>query len=71
MNWDIKINDEIDLLRETVRQFAEKNISPIPDKIAANKKNGHNLILSAIVPETIETVVTQNTIWKYQSDPSA
>ena len=42
----------------------------IPDKIAANKKNGHNLILSAIAPDTIETVVAQNTIWKYQSDPS-
>ena len=34
----------------------------IPDKIAANKKNGHNLILSAIAPETIETVVAQKTI---------
>ena len=37
MNWDIKINEEIDLLRETVRQFAEKNIFPIADEI--DKKN--------------------------------
>ena len=43
----------------------------IPDKIAANKKKGHNLILSANVPDTIDTVVAQNTIWKYQSEPSA
>jgi hypothetical protein len=34
----------------------------IPDKIAANKKNGHNLILSAMAPDTIDTVVAQNTI---------
>jgi hypothetical protein len=39
-------------------------------KIAAIKKNVHSLTLSAIVPDTIETVVAQNTIWKYQSDPS-
>ena len=32
------------------------------DNIAANKKKGHNLILSAKVPETIDTVVAQNTI---------
>ena len=37
MEWDIKINEEIDLLRETIRQFAEKNISPIADEI--DKKN--------------------------------
>ena len=48
-----------------------KKLKIIPDKIAANKKNGHNLILSANVPDTIETVVAQKTIWKYQSDPSA
>ena len=42
----------------------------MPDNNAANKKNGHNLILSAKVPETIDTVVAQNTIWKYQSEPS-
>ena len=33
MNWDIQVNEEIDLLRETVRQFAEKNIAPIADDI--------------------------------------
>ena len=33
MNWDIQVNEEVDLLRETVRQFAEKNIAPIADDI--------------------------------------
>ena len=33
MNWDIQINEEIDLLRKTVRQFAKKNIAPIADDI--------------------------------------
>ena len=42
----------------------------IPVKIAANKKNGQILILSANVPDTIDIVVAQNTIWKNQSDPS-
>ena len=42
----------------------------IPVKIAANKKNGQILILSANVPDTIDIVVAQNTIWKNQSEPS-
>ena len=42
----------------------------MPAKIAQNKKNGQILILSAIVPETIEQVVAQKTIWKNQSEPS-
>ena len=29
MNWDIKLNEEVDLLRESVRQFADKCIAPI------------------------------------------
>ena len=33
MNWDIQVNEEVDLLRETVQQFAEKNIAPIADDI--------------------------------------
>ena len=33
MNWDIKLNEEVDLLRESVRQFAEKCIAPIADDI--------------------------------------
>ena len=33
MKWDNQVNEEIDLLRETVRQFAEKNIAPIADDI--------------------------------------
>ena len=43
----------------------------IPAKIAANIKKGHIFILSAIVPETIETVVAQKTIWKNQSECAA
>ena len=38
MNWDIQINEEIDLLRETVRQFAEKNIASIADEIDRNNE---------------------------------
>ena len=33
MDWDIKLNEEVDLLRESVRQFAEKCIAPIADDI--------------------------------------
>ena len=33
MDWDIQVNEEIDLLRETVRHFAEKNIAPIANDI--------------------------------------
>ena len=33
MNWDIKLNEEVDLLRESVRQFAEKCIAPIADDV--------------------------------------
>ena len=38
MNWDIQINEEIDLLRETVRQFAEKKIASIADEIDRNNE---------------------------------
>ena len=33
MNGDIQVNEEVDMLRETVRQFAEKNIARIADDI--------------------------------------
>ena len=33
-------------------------------------KNGHIFILSAKVPDTIEIVAAQKTIWKNQSDVS-
>ena len=33
MNWDIQLNDEVDILRKTVRQFAKKSIAPIAQKI--------------------------------------
>ncbi|MCS5553849.1 MAG: acyl-CoA dehydrogenase family protein, partial [SAR324 cluster bacterium] len=59
MNWDIQINEEIDLLRETVRQFAEKNIAPIADEIDRNNEFPQHLwtelgklgLLGITVPE--------------------
>ena len=42
----------------------------MPASIAAKIKNGQIFILSARVPDTIDTVVAQKTIWKNQSDPS-
>ena len=33
MNWDIKLNEEVDMLRETVLQFAEKRIAPIAEDV--------------------------------------
>ena len=33
MNWDIQLNEEVDMLRETVRQFAEKCIAPIAEDV--------------------------------------
>ncbi|MDP6211211.1 MAG: isovaleryl-CoA dehydrogenase [SAR324 cluster bacterium] len=33
MNWDIQLNEEVDMLRETVRQFAEKRIAPIAEDV--------------------------------------
>ncbi len=40
----------------------------IADRIAAKIRNGHSLIRSASVPETIDAAVATNTIWKNQSD---
>ena len=33
MNWDIRLNEEVDLLRKSVRDFAEREIIPIADEI--------------------------------------
>ncbi|GIT72312.1 MAG: hypothetical protein Ct9H300mP28_21260 [Pseudomonadota bacterium] len=60
MNWDIQINEEIDLLRETVRQFAEKNIASIADEIDRNNEFPKHLwtelgklgLLGITVPES-------------------
>ncbi|MDP6431271.1 MAG: isovaleryl-CoA dehydrogenase [SAR324 cluster bacterium] len=60
MNWDIQINEEVDLLRETVRQFAEKNIAPIADDIDRNNEFPKHLwtelgkigLLGITVPES-------------------
>ena len=59
MNWDIQLNEEVDLLRETVRQFAEKHIAPIADEIDRNnefpqhlwKELGELGLLGITVPE--------------------
>ncbi|MBC8259148.1 MAG: isovaleryl-CoA dehydrogenase [SAR324 cluster bacterium] len=59
MNWDILLNEEIDLLRETVRQFAEKNIAPLAAEIDRDnefpqhlwKKLGDLGLLGITVPE--------------------
>ena len=61
MNWDIQINEEIDLLRETVRQFAEKNIASIADEIDRNNEFPKHLwtelgklgLLGINVPESL------------------
>ena len=39
-----------------------------PVSTTTKAKNGQSLIRSASVPETIEAVVAQNTIWKNQSE---
>jgi len=39
-----------------------------PVSRAVKITNGHSLIRSASVPDTIDAVVAQNTIWKNQSD---
>ena len=57
-----EINVPFDVRAEEIKEMRKK--------IAANKKHGHNLILSAKLPDTIDTVAAQNTIWKYQSEPS-
>ena len=41
-----------------------------PVRIAVKIMNGHSLMRSASVPETIEAAVATNTIWKYQSEPA-
>ena len=33
MIWNLSLNEEVDLLRETVRTFAEKELAPIADQI--------------------------------------
>ena len=33
MNWDIQPNEEVDMLRETVRQFEEIDITPITEDL--------------------------------------
>ena len=42
-----------------------------PVRTTTKIRNGHSLIRSAKVPETIEAAVATNTIWKNQSDGAA
>ena len=59
MNWDIKLNKEVDLLRESVRKFAENYIAPIADDIDRNNEFSPHLwrelgdlgLLGITVPE--------------------
>ena len=34
MIWNLSLNEEVDLLRETVRTFAEKELAPIADPVS-------------------------------------
>ena len=43
MNWDIQLNENVDMLRETVRQFAEKRIVPIAEDIDRENEFPHYL----------------------------
>ena len=43
MNWDIQLNEDVDMLRETVRQFAEKRIVPIAEDIDRENEFPHYL----------------------------
>ena len=43
MNWDIQLNEDVDMLRETVRQFAEKHIVPIAEDIDRENEFPHYL----------------------------
>jgi len=43
----------------------------MPVRITVNSRKGHSLMRSARVPETMDAVVAQNTIWKNQSEAAA
>ena len=43
MNWDIQLNENVDMLRETVRQFAEKRIVPIAEDMDRKNEFPHYL----------------------------
>ena len=59
MIWNLSLNEEVDLLRETVRTFAEKELAPIADQIDRDnefpnelwKKLGDLGLLGVTVPE--------------------
>ena len=59
MILNLSLNDEVDLLRETVRSFAEKELAPIADQIDREnefsnklwKKLGEMGLLGITVPE--------------------
>ncbi len=41
-----------------------------PVRITVKIRNGHSLMRSARVPETIEAVAAQNISWKKKSEPT-
>ena len=43
MNWDIQLNEEVDMLRDTVREFAEKRIVPIAEDVDRENEFPQNL----------------------------
>jgi Acyl-CoA dehydrogenases len=59
MIWNLSLNEEVDLLRETVRTFAERELAPIADQIDRDnefpnelwKKLGDLGLLGITVPE--------------------
>ena len=59
MIWNLSLNEEVDLLRETVRTFAEKELAPIADQIDRDNEFPHELwkklgdlgLLGITVPE--------------------
>ena len=59
MIWNLSLNEEVDLLRETVRTFAETGLAPIADQIDRDnefpnelwKKLGDLGLLGITVPE--------------------
>ena len=61
MIWNLSLNEEVDLLRETVRTFAEKELAPIADQIDREnefpnklwKKMGELGLLGITVPEAV------------------
>ena len=53
------------------KEESARQSCPATSRMTTKIRNGHSLMRSARVPETIDAVVAQNTIWKNQSEPVA